>query len=297
MDKTTFYQEAFSRNLGLISSKEQKMLEASRVAIAGMGGVGGIHLVTLARLGIGKFSIADPDIFELPNINRQYGANTGTFGLNKAEVMRDILRGINPYVDITFFDTGLNKENIDEFLNDADVFLDGIDFFSIDVRRHLFREARSLNIPAITAAPLGFSSTIHVFTPEGMSFDTYFDINNEMSYTEKLVAFAVGLAPAATHMKYLKLDFVSLKNRTGPSLSIACNLCSALAATETVNLILKKRPIKAAPHYFQFDPFRHIYRKGRIPGGNRNPIQKFKRWWLMRKILSLGIELDEYSLQ
>ena len=171
MDKTAFYQEAFSRNLGLISSEEQKILQDSRVAIVGMGGVGGIHLITLARLGIGKFTIADPDIFELPNINRQFGANSGTFGLNKSEVMRDILRGINPHADITIFDSALNEENIGDFLKDSNVFLDGIDFFSIDTRRHLFREARALNIPAITAAPLGFSSTLHVFTPEGMSFD------------------------------------------------------------------------------------------------------------------------------
>ncbi len=39
-----------------------------------MGGVGGVHLMTLARLGIGKFTIADPDTFELANFNRQYGA-------------------------------------------------------------------------------------------------------------------------------------------------------------------------------------------------------------------------------
>lgn len=293
VDKIEFYQKAFSRNLGLISPEEQKRLEASRVAIAGMGGVGGVHLITLARLGIGKFTIADPDSFELPNINRQYGANMRTLGLNKAEVIKDMLKEINPYADIRVFSRSLSEENTDDFLKGSDVLIDGIDFFSIDIRRWLFNRARALGIPAITSAPLGFSSTLHIFTHNSMSFDDYFDINDGMQYTEKLITFAVGLAPRATHMKYMKLNFVSLKERTGPSLSIACNLCSVLTATEAVNLILKKRPIKVAPHYFQFDAFTQTYKKGYIPWGNKNPIQRFKRWWLMRKISSLGIELEE----
>ena len=292
MDEKEFYQKAFSRNLGLTTPEEQEKLKNSRIAIAGMGGVGGIHLITLARLGIGKFNIADPDIFELPNINRQYGANTKTLGINKADVMLGMIKDLNPFLEVRNFSSALNKENIEDFLKDVDVFIDGMDFFSIDIRRLLFNRAGALGIPAITAGPLGFSSTLHVFTPDGMSFDDYFDINEKMPYTEKLVAFAVGLAPSATHMKYLKLDFVSLKERTGPSLASACNLCSALAATETVNLILKKRPLKAAPHYFQFDPFCQVYKKGYLFMGNKNPVQRFKRWWLMRKISALGLTLE-----
>lgn len=72
------YSEAFSRNLGLISPSEQEKLRQSRVAVLGLGGVGGVNLVTLARLGIGRFTIADPDTFELANFNRQYGAMVST---------------------------------------------------------------------------------------------------------------------------------------------------------------------------------------------------------------------------
>jgi molybdopterin/thiamine biosynthesis adenylyltransferase len=292
MDKKGFFQSAFSRNLGLITSEEQEKLRTSKVAIAGAGGVGGVDLITLARLGIGKFNIADSDVFELPNINRQYGANIRTFNLNKAEALHDMLKDINPFAEVNVFNEGVNEKNIDDFLNETNVFIDGIDFFSIDIRRLLFSKARNLRIPAITSAPLGFSSTLHIFTRDSMSFDDYFDINDTMSYTEKLIAFAVGLAPSATHMKYLNLNFVSLKERRGPSLVIACNLASALTATEVVNLVLRKKQVKAVPHYFQFDPFRQIYKKGYMPMGNKNPIQRFKRWWLMKKITSLGITLE-----
>ena len=81
------YAEAFKRNDGLVSAAEQLALQQSRVAIAGMGGVGGVHLITLARLGVGQFSIADPDRFDVSNFNRQYGATLSQLGRNKAEAV------------------------------------------------------------------------------------------------------------------------------------------------------------------------------------------------------------------
>src|SRR3954454_15572117 len=81
------YDEAFSRHRGLIDPREQEKLRRSRVAIVGMGGVGGIHLLTLARLGIGSFHVADPDSFELANFNRQAGATMPGLGRPKVEVM------------------------------------------------------------------------------------------------------------------------------------------------------------------------------------------------------------------
>ncbi|MCG5502231.1 ThiF family adenylyltransferase, partial [Ectothiorhodospira lacustris] len=69
---TTFdYSQAFARNLGWLTDTEQALLRTKKVAIAGMGGVGGTHLLTFARLGIAAFHIADLDTFELPNMNRQ----------------------------------------------------------------------------------------------------------------------------------------------------------------------------------------------------------------------------------
>ena len=69
------YNTAFSRNIGWVTADEQRVLRGKRIAIAGMGGVGGLHLLALTRLGIGKFSIADPDTFELANFNRQVAAH------------------------------------------------------------------------------------------------------------------------------------------------------------------------------------------------------------------------------
>ena len=100
------YQAAFSRNLGLVTAEEQERLRQTCVAIAGMGGVGGVHLVTLARLGVGAFHLADMDFFEMANFNRQYGATLGTIERSKVDVMSEIVREINSDVKLTCFPGG-----------------------------------------------------------------------------------------------------------------------------------------------------------------------------------------------
>jgi molybdopterin/thiamine biosynthesis adenylyltransferase len=282
-DAAKFYEKAFARNIGILTSEEQEKLRYAKVAIAGAGGVGGSHLIGLVRAGIGKFHIADMDRFEIANFQRQCGADMNTLGKNKARVMKEMALAINPHLSIKSFEQGVLPENVDEFLDGADVLIDGIDFFCIDVRRMLFSQARKRGIYAVTAGPLGFGSGLLVFSPEGMSFDEYFDINDEMKTLEQLIAFAVGLAPAAVHMKYLNLGKVDIGAKTGPALISACYLCSSLAITEVLRILLKRKNLKSAPHYFQFDPYEQQYKKGRLFLANRNPIQKLKRWFLMKK--------------
>src|SRR5437867_9916117 len=77
------YDTAFSSNIGWVTESEQASLKTKRVAIAGVGGVGGVHLLTLARLGITRFTVADLDQFELKNFNRQVGATTAAVGRPK----------------------------------------------------------------------------------------------------------------------------------------------------------------------------------------------------------------------
>ena len=111
------YDEAFSRNIGWVTEWEQQILRTKRVAIAGMGGVGGVHLLTLARLGIGAFNISDMDVFETVNFNRQIGASTATLGRPKVDVMAGMARDINPTAEIRRFPNGISDDNIDEFLD------------------------------------------------------------------------------------------------------------------------------------------------------------------------------------
>jgi molybdopterin/thiamine biosynthesis adenylyltransferase len=283
------YDTAFGRNRGLISSAEQDKLRNSRVAIAGLGGVGGVHLVTLARLGIGAFHVADPDRFELANFNRQYGATTRSLGRSKAKEMAETAAAINPQADLGIFTEAITSENVGRFLHGVDVLVDGIDFFAIEARRLLFREARRRGIWAVTAGPLGFSSAWLVFDPHGMSFDDYFDLHDDMDRWEQIIAFAVGLAPRATHLGYLDLSAVDPQSGRGPSAGLACQLCAGVAAAEIVKILLDRRPIPSAPCFSQFDAYRGILRTGRLRWGNRHPLQRLKRWYLRRRMRSLGL--------
>jgi len=280
------YEAAFSRNLGLVSSLEQEKLRASHVAIAGLGGVGGVHLVTLARLGIGRFTIADPDTFEVGNFNRQMGATTRSVGRSKAEVMAEEARAINPDVEIRVFSEAVTPANVDDFLAGADVYVDGVDFFTIEVRRLLFRKARELGIWGTTAAPLGCSTAWLSFAPNGMSFDSYFDFQDGMETLDQIVAFAVGLAPRATQRSYMDLTKVDLSARTGPSLGLACQLCSGVTAAEIIKIILGRGRVTTAPGYAQFDAYTGKLCRGRLWWGNRNPWQKMKRFLLKRFLMA-----------
>jgi molybdopterin/thiamine biosynthesis adenylyltransferase len=276
------YEEAFSRNVGLIDREEQQRLRSSRVSIVGMGGVGGVHLITLARLGVSQFTIADPDTFGAVNFNRQYGATTRSLGRNKAEVMAEEARAINPEVEVTVLPGGIGPENVGQFLDGADVLVDGIDFFELPVRRLLFRQARERGLWAVTAGPLGFSTAWLTFSPTGMSFDDYFDLHDNMSRSDQLIAFLVGLAPQATQRVYMDLREADPYRRRGPSAGLACQLCSGVVAAEVAKILLGRPHLRPAPAYSQFDAYRHLFRKGRLRWGNRGLVQRLKRW-LARK--------------
>jgi molybdopterin/thiamine biosynthesis adenylyltransferase len=276
------YEEAFSRHRGLISPDEQARLRRSSVAVVGLGGVGGVHLATLARLGVGRFRIADPDCFELANFNRQYGATTHTLGRPKAEVMSEVAAAINPESQVAVFREAITPANVAAFLDGADVVVDGIDFFAPEARRLVFAEARRRGVWAVTAGPVGFSAAWLVFDPRGMSFDAYFDLHDGMTRREQLFAFAAGLAPRATHRGYLDLSAVDPESGAGPSAGLACQLCSGVAAAEVLKILLGRGPLRPAPWYFQFDAYRQVLRTGRLRWGNRGPAQRLKRWYLRR---------------
>src|SRR3989344_5421240 len=267
--KAEFYNTAFARNIGIFTPNEQKKLGQARVAIAGMGGVGGVYLLNLVRTGISKFNIADFDKFELPNINRQAGANASSLGKSKVDVMAKMAKEINPHVSIKSFKEGINKKNIDSFFKGARVAIDGIDFFNIKDRLLFFKKAREYDIPVITAAPIGFGASLLVFSPKGMTFEDYFDIKHSASEQENLLSFALGLAPSLIKRAYFKPTAIDFKKKSSPSLAAGTLLCANLVICETVKIILGKK-VKIAPFSSHFDPYTKQYKKVFLKKGNRS---------------------------
>lgn len=281
------YDEAFSRNLGWLTPQEQQRLCGARVAVAGMGGAGGVHVQALVRLGVGALNLTDFDSFELANFNRQAGAAMSTIGQPKVDVMRDFALDVNPEIDIHVFPHGIDENNLADYLDGVDLLIDAIDFFANALRPALYRAARERGIPVVCSAPLGAGASLICFKPGGMTFEDYFGFAGCDDIT-MAVRFMVGMSPRLPQRHYLAypeiVDFV--KHRV-PSLGMACQFTAGMAVTAAMKLLLGRGGVKGAPHSAQYDAylgrFYHCWR----PGGYRNPLQK-----LAERIVVSQLKLD-----
>ena len=268
------YATAFSRNIGWMTRDEQQSLRVKRIAIAGLGGVGGRHLLTLTRLGVGQFTIADPDVFDVANFNRQLGADMNTVGRSKIEVMSELARAVNPEIELRQYAAGVNTENLDAFLEGADLYVDGLDFFVIDMRERVFAACAERGIPAITAAPLGMGTAFLAFLPGKMTFDDYFGMHGQ-STKEKLLRFLVGLSPAMLQMTYLvDVSSADFERHKGPSTPMGCDLSAGVLGSMALKILLSRGRVPAAPRGLHFDAFRNRLSRTWRPGGMRHPLQQ-----------------------
>ncbi len=285
MTSTFDYTTAFSRNIGWITEAEQESLRHRRIAIAGMGGVGGSHLLTLTRLGFGKFKLADFDTFGIENFNRQAGATLTSIGQPKVEVLAKNALNINPDLELDIFPEGLTKENMESFLNDVDLYLDGLDFFAVKIRRLIFATCTKMEIPAVTAAPLGMGAAVINFLPGKMTFEEYFQLE-DFSENEQLLRFFIGLAPARLQQRYLvDPTTIDLPAHKGPSTIIGCEMCASVAASQVLKILLQRGKVLAAPHALQYDAFQNRTAHTWRPFGNKNPLQQLSLAVAKHKLL------------
>jgi len=278
------YEVAVSRNIGWLTEAEQRKLRGKRVAIGGLGGTGGVHLQTLARLGIGAFHIADFDTYCLANFNRQAGATVTTLNRKKVDVMEQAARDINPQVELRTFPDGISEQNVEEFLRGTDLYVDAIDYFAFETRELIYRKCAELGIPAVTAAPLGMGAACITFLPGQMTFEQYFCLTG-LSKQEKAVRFLAGLSPALLQCEYLvDAGRVRLGEGAGPSTGMACQLCAGVAGTEALKILLQRGKVLAAPHAMQFDAYRNKAVRTWRPFGNRHPLQRLVTALIRRRL-------------
>jgi molybdopterin/thiamine biosynthesis adenylyltransferase len=272
-----YHLDAFSRNIGFLSRADMAILRNKRVAIPGLGGVGGIHLVTHIRTGFCNFNISDFDYFDVANANRQYGAKASNYKKPKLDMMINEALEINPFLNINTFPEGINEKNVDQFLDGVDILIDSLDVFVIDLRILLYKKAREKGIPVVTAAPLGFGTSVMCFSPKvGLSFEEHFGITKDLTENEKFARFIAGLSPKALHAKYVdKLSIQPLIKKV-PSLGAGCQFAATAACAMSIKIILDRKGVNYAPSYFSVDPYLQTMKKGKVYGGFKNPIQKLK---------------------
>jgi molybdopterin/thiamine biosynthesis adenylyltransferase len=197
-----------------------------------------------------------------------------TVGRAKAEVLRELLLDINPEAEVEVFPAGVNSGNIDQFLNNVDLYVDGLDFFAFAARELVFASCAERALPATTVAPIGMGAALLNFMPGQMTFEQYFGWRGTND-TEKALRLLVGLAPAGLHRGYLvDPTRVDLESRRAPSTIMGCQLCAAIAATEALKILLGRGKVLAAPWGMHFDGYRNKLVRTWRPGGNRNPLQQ-----------------------
>lgn len=144
----------FERTEMLLGKPAMDILRKSRVAVFGIGGVGGYVCEALVRSGVGAFDLIDKDKISISNLNRQIIATRKTIGREKTEVMKERMLDINPSADIRTYPCFFLPENADEFpFDEYDYVVDAVD--TVTAKIALVMKAGECHIPIISSMGAG----------------------------------------------------------------------------------------------------------------------------------------------
>lgn len=146
--------DQFSRTQLLLGKEGIERLSGSRVAVFGIGGVGGYVCEALVRSGVGAFDLIDDDRVCLTNLNRQILATRKTVGRYKAEVMAERMKEINPNVEINIHKCFILPENADDFpFEEYSYIVDAVD--TVTAKLEIILRAKAKGVPVISAMGAG----------------------------------------------------------------------------------------------------------------------------------------------
>ncbi len=161
--KKSGFQDRYSRNFNSISLEEQKKLKNSKVAVIGLGGLGGSVCEMLARVGIGSLILIDGDSFEPSNLNRQILSKEALMDFPKARAAKKRVNAINSQVNVSCFSEYLDKSNMYEYIKNVDLAVDCLD--SIESRFFLQDAAKKASIPVVAGAIAGMTGQVTAIFP------------------------------------------------------------------------------------------------------------------------------------
>ncbi len=256
-----FYNNMICRNIGCISKSQQTKICDSCAAIAGAGGVGGLVAERLARFGVGSFRISDPGVFEESNLNRQYGSNKDTLGMNKARTISNELRMINQEVETYADEKGINsQEDADKFVHGASIVVDAMDYPLFKESIYLQRAARTAGVYYMFSSSFGFGSIVVIFEPGGYTLEQYNGLEpgadlaaiNSKNIAEKTAC------PKLPDYLWENLDTQAVTKmvlgETPVSVnSIGVGLNCIMVANEVVNCLLQRMPVVVSPNFIYLD--------------------------------------------
>lgn len=255
------YRESFSRNIGIFSEEEQEKLKKIRIAIAGVGGAGSNAMYGLVRAGVCNFSIADPDVYVHSNLNRQFGATLQAIGEKKVDAIEKTMKTINQDLDIRKFPEGLHKDNIEDFLKDADVVINAIEYLFLDKHKDLFDRARQKGLYVFFPPAFGLGAALAVFSPKGPSYEEFFgaipeklDQNYVINFGQKLFPIIPGYINKEAFIAAMQ------RKRPIPTFGPAVMLAGINTATDIILYILGKREPVCVPKVKWIDLYEQTVR-------------------------------------
>jgi len=165
MEFTDEQIERYSRHIILpeVGGKGQAKLLESKVFVLGAGGLGSPSLLYLAAAGVGTIGLADGDVVDVSNLQRQIIHDNNTVGMAKVESARKSIEALNPDVKVNTFNGRLDTENVREILRDYDIVLDGSDNFPT---RYLMNDASFFEGKTLVSGSMfRFDGQVSVFKP------------------------------------------------------------------------------------------------------------------------------------
>ena len=144
----------FSRTELLLGKEAMNKLEGARVAVFGIGGVGGYVCEALVRSGVGKFDLIDNDKVCMSNLNRQIIATRNTVGKYKTEVMKERILSINPQAQVNVYNCFFLPENAGDFdFTSYDYVVDAVD--TVTAKIQIIMQAKEAGVPVISCMGVG----------------------------------------------------------------------------------------------------------------------------------------------
>lgn len=216
----------------------QKKISESTVGIAGTGGIGGAVALRLARFGVRKLKIADPQCFDVSNINRQLGATKSNVGRNKAEVVGEIVHDLAGDTEIEVYKDGITNDNAEDFVDECDIVLDQLEFLVLRERYALHRAFRkNKNIKHIlSCAVVGWAAHLYKFEHNSMILEEWYGLDENQVLDDRAISRLIRMcAPRFPHFPTYQDVFTWLKdNNAVPIFAGAPPLAEGLLVQRTI---------------------------------------------------------------
>lgn len=247
--------ERFIRNIGTLSAEDQDKICDTKIGIAGCG-LGSEIARQLIRFGFQISALADPDVVEIHNLNRQ-SYHESHVGKKKVEALLEKLQLIDSSQKPHLFADGITERNYKKFVELSDIIVDGIDPSAIHLSIAMTREAHAQKKTVITATDFGFGARLFIFPPDGTDIMDFLHIDKHTT-NEAIKAMPVEqvmssyMQDTPDYVMQIVKSVVAGELNYYPQnmLAVAQAAIMVVAACKRVTL---QQPIIAAPKYIHVD--------------------------------------------